>query len=89
MRLSSAVTVDTQVKWDSETMGFPNSFDAQTASQDANMFVVTNNNAFGIDLQNGVFTNVAFSEGDIMMLDCSIKSVDDGADALITFDVSA
>tara|TARA_R110002020_G_scaffold353181_1_gene566185 strand:+ start:3479 stop:4480 length:1002 start_codon:yes stop_codon:yes gene_type:complete len=87
--VESAVTVDTQVKWDSETMGFPNSFDAQTASQDGNMFVVTNNNAFGIDLQNGVFTNVAFSEGDIMMLDCSIKSVDDGSDALIAFDVSA
>ena len=53
------------------------------------MFVITNNNAFGIDVQNGVFTNVAYSEGDIMMLDCSIKSVDDGTDALITVDLSA
>jgi hypothetical protein len=40
-------------------------------------------------MQNGVFTNVAYNEGDIMMLDCSIKSVDDGADALITFDVTS
>ena len=85
----TAVTVDTQVKWDSETMGFPNSFDTQTTSKDANMFVITNNNAFGIDIQNGIFTDVAFSEGDIMMLDCSIKSVDDGADALVTFDVTS
>jgi len=53
------------------------------------MFVITNNNAFGVNVQNGIFTNVALSEGDIMMLDCSIKSVDDGTDALVTFDVSA
>ena len=53
------------------------------------MFVMTNNNAYGIDVQNGVFTNVAYAEGDVMMLDCSIKSVDDGSDALITFDISA
>ena len=84
-----AVTADTQVKWDSETMGFVNSFDTQTAYKEDNMFVITNNNAFGIDIQNGVFTNVAFSEGDIMMVDCSIKSVDNGADALVTFDVTS
>jgi hypothetical protein len=61
--------------------------EAQISS--GNMLVITNNNAFGVDMQNGVFTNVALSEGDLMMLDCSIKSVDDGTDALITFDVSA
>ena len=85
----TAVTADTQVKWDGNTKGFPNSFDTQTASRDGNMFVIVNNDAFGIDIQNGVFTDVAFSEGDIMMLDCSIKSVDDGADALVTFDVTS
>ena len=84
-----AVTADTQVKWDSETMGLPNSFDTQTAYKEDDMFVITNNNAFGIDIQNGVFTNVALSEGDIMMLDCSIKSVDNGADALVTFDTTS
>ena len=50
---------------------------------------MTNNNAYGIDVQNGAFTNVAYSEGDIMMLDCSIKAVDEGTDPLITFDISA
>jgi len=40
-------------------------------------------------MQNGVFTNVALAEGDLMMLDCSIKAVDDGSTALVTFDVSA
>jgi len=84
-----AVTVDTQVKYDGNTKGFVNSFDTQTAALSGNMFVITNNNAFGVDVQNGVLTNVGYSEGDIMMLDCSIKSVDDGTDALISFDVSS
>ena len=84
-----AVTVDTQVKYDGNTKAFVNSFDTQTAALSGNMFVITNNNAFGVDVQNGVLTNVAYSEGDIMMLDCSIKSVDDGTDALISFDVSS
>ena len=85
----TAVTVDTQIKYDGNTKGFINSFDTQTAPLSGNMFVMTNNNAYGIDVQNGVFTNVAYAEADIMMLDCSIKAVDDGTDALITFDISA
>jgi hypothetical protein len=84
-----AVSVDTQVKYDGNTKGFVNSFDTQSSAQSGNMFVITNNDAFGIDVQNGIFTNVALAEGDLMMLDCSIKSVDDGTDALITFDVTA
>jgi hypothetical protein len=84
-----AVTADAQVKYDDNTKGLVNSFDAQTSAQSGNMFVITNNNAFGVDMQNGVFTNVALAEGDLMMLDCSMKAVDDGTDALISFDVSA
>ena len=60
-----------------------------TQISSGNMLVITNNNAFGVDMQNGVFTNVALAEGDLMMLDCSIKAVDDGSTALVTFDVSA
>ena len=88
----TAVTVDTQIKYDGNTKEFINTFDTQTAPRtgsNANVFVMTNNNAYGIDVQNGVFTNVAYAEADVMMLDCSIKSVDDGTDALITFDISA
>ena len=84
-----SVTVDTQVKYDGETKTFVNSFDTQTAALSGNMFVMVNNNAFGIDVQNGVLTNVAYSEGDIMMLDCSIKAVDDGTDALISVDITS
>jgi hypothetical protein len=84
-----AVTAETQIKYDGETKTLPHEFDTQSAAKSGNMFVVTNNNAFGVDIQNGVFTNVAYSEGDIMMLDCSIKSVDDGTDDLVKFDVTS
>ena len=84
-----AVTADATVKYDGNTKGFINSFDTQTTAQSGNMFVITNNNAFGLNMQNGVFTEVAYNEGDIMMLDCSMKAVDDGTDALISFDVSS
>ena len=84
-----AVTVDTQVKYDGNTKSLVNGFDTQSAHNGTNSFVVTNNNAFGIAIDNAVYTNVAYAEGDIMMLDISMKSVDDGTDALVTFDVSA
>jgi hypothetical protein len=84
-----AVTADATVKYDGNTKGFINSFDTQTTAQSGNMFVITNNNAFGLNMQNGVFTEVAYNEGDIMMLDCSMKAVDNGADALISFDVTS
>ena len=38
---------------------------------------IVNNNAYGVLVTSGLFTNVALVEGDIMMLDCSIKAVDD------------
>ena len=43
-------------------------------------------NAFGVDIDNGVLTNVAYSEGDLMMLDVSGKATSDGSTALVTFD---
>jgi hypothetical protein len=81
-----AVTAEAQVKYDGNTKGFINSFDTQTAALSGNMLVITNDANFGVNIQNGVFTDVALSEGDLMMLDCSIKSVDDGTDALVEFD---
>ena len=41
---------------------------------------------FGVDIDNGVLTNVAYSEGDLMMLDVSGKATSDGSTALVTFD---
>ena len=83
-----SVTHDCQVKYDGNTKGLVNSFDTQTAALAENMFIVTNNGKFGIDTANGVLTNVAYSEGDIMMLDVSIKAVDDGTDDLLIIDMS-
>ena len=83
-----SVTHDCQIKYDGNTKGLVNSFDAQTAALAENMFIVVNNGAFGVDTANGVLTNVAYSEGDIMMLDVSIKAVDDGTDALLIVDIS-
>ena len=50
--------------------------------------IIANNGNFGVDTANGVLTNVAYSEGDIMMLDVSIKAVDDGTDELLIVDLS-
>jgi hypothetical protein len=83
-----SVTHDCQVKYDSETKGFVNSFDTQTAAMAENTFIIANNGKFGVDTANGVLTNVAYSEGDIMMLDVSIKAVDDGTDALLIVELS-
>ena len=83
-----SVTHDCQVKYDGNTKGLVNSFDGQTAALAENMFIIANNGNFGVDTANGVLTNVAYSEGDIMMLDCSIKAVDDGTDALLIVELS-
>ena len=83
-----SVTHDCQIKYDGNTKGLVNSFDTQTAALAENMFIITNNGNFGIDTANGVLTNVAYSEGDIMMLDVSIKAVDDGTDELLIVDLS-
>ena len=84
-----SVTVDTQIKLDEETKGFVNTFDTQSAYNTTDSFVCANSANFGINMENAVITNMAFSEGDIMMLDCSLKAVDDGSEALVTFDTES
>lgn len=83
-----AVTHECQIKYDGETKILVSTFDGQSAAKAEEMFIVTNNGKFGIDTANGVLTNVAYSEGDIMMLDCAIKAVDDGTDELLIVDLS-
>ena len=82
-----SVTLDCQVKYDDSTDGFINTFDTQTAAFTTEFpFKITASNAGGIEIDNAVITNVALSEGDLMMLDVSMKAVDDGSDPLATFD---
>ena len=83
-----AVTHDCQVKYDGNTKGLVNSFDTQTAANAETTFIVVNNGKFGVDTANGVLTNVAYSEGDMMMLDVSIRAIDDGSDELLIVDLS-
>jgi len=83
-----SVTHDCQVKYDGNTKDMISNFDGQTAAKEENTFIVVNDGKFGIDTANGVLTNVALSEGDIMMLDVSIKAVDDGTDELLIIDLS-
>jgi hypothetical protein len=83
-----SVTHDCQVKYDGNTKGLVNLFDGQTSANAETTFIVVNNGKFGVDTANGVLTNVAYSEGDIMMLDVSIKAVDDGTDELLIIDLS-
>jgi len=83
-----SVTHDCQVKYDGNTKGLVNSFDTQTAANAETTFIVVNNGKFGVDTANGVLTNVAYSEGDVMMLDVSIKAVDDGSDDVLIIDLS-
>tara|TARA_Y100000593_G_scaffold11605_1_gene20737 strand:- start:77 stop:1078 length:1002 start_codon:yes stop_codon:yes gene_type:complete len=83
-----SVTHDCQIKYDGNTKGLVNSFDTQTAANAETTFIVVNNGKFGVDTANGVLTNVAYSEGDVMMLDVSIKAVDDGTDDVLIIDLS-
>ena len=82
-----SVTLDCQVKYDDATDEFINVFDTQTAAFSTDFpFKITASNAGGIQIDNAVITNVALSEGDLMMLDVSMKAIDDGTDALVTLD---
>ena len=82
-----SVTVDCQVKYDANTDEFINVFDTQTAAFTTNYpFKITASSAGGVQVDNAIITNVALVESDVMMLDVSMKSVDDGTDALLTLD---
>jgi len=83
-----SVTHDCQIKYDTNTKDMISNFDGQTAAKAENTFIIVNDGKFGIDTANGVLTNVALSEGDIMMLDVSIKAVDDGVDDLLIVELS-
>ena len=66
-----------------------NDYDVQTSANTSDSFVIINDNAFGINIDNAVYTDVALSEGDMMMLDIALKSVDNGTNPLVTVDVTS
>ena len=82
-----SVTHDCQIKYDGNTKDMISNFDGGAVKAE-NTFIIVNDGKFGVDTANGVLTNVALSEGDIMMLDCSIEAVDDGTDELLIVDLN-
>ena len=75
-----AVTADMTIKYDSNTEPLIGTFQAQTGASSVANTQLSNvstpaNGTFGWRIHQGILTNVAFNEGDTMMLDCSIKMV--------------
>ena len=85
-----SATLDVTAKYDVNTEPLIASFNNQTqhASTAAEATLLNNDaslndGAFGISMPTTFLTNVAFNEGDVMMLDISVKAVGDGSNALV------
>ena len=85
-----AITANATVKLDSVTRGLPNSFDTQTTDLNAGLFTInqTSATATSIAAPAGILTNVAYNEGDAMMLDVEMKVLNNGSDAPIAFNLA-
>ena len=84
------VTATATVKLDSATMELPSEFDLQTEYDNADLFTLnqTTDTATSIAIPCGIMTNVAYNEGDAMMLDVELKALNNGSDNVITFDLA-
>tara|TARA_Y100000593_G_scaffold92270_1_gene183316 strand:+ start:608 stop:1609 length:1002 start_codon:yes stop_codon:yes gene_type:complete len=84
------VTASATVKLDSATMELPSEFDTQTEHDNADLLTLnqTTDTATSIAIPCGIMTNVAYNEGDVMMLDVELKALNNGSDAVITFDLA-
>tara|TARA_R100001082_G_scaffold58364_1_gene32353 strand:+ start:1601 stop:2614 length:1014 start_codon:yes stop_codon:yes gene_type:complete len=81
-----SITFDAQVKYDDLTDELINTFDGQSAAVDGVGLNIVNSANFDIAINDYVLTNVALSEGDLMMLDISGKALDDGTEPLLVLD---
>ena len=85
-----SATLDATAKYDVNTEPLIASFNNQTQEgSTASQATILNNDgsltdgAFGIKMDKTILTNVAFNEGDVMMLDISVKAVGDASNALV------
>ena len=74
---------DFTIKYDSTFSGFFNTFNSQTAGASTGATLMNHqstldNANFGFKMARSALTNVAFSEGDMMQLDCSVKALGAG-----------
>ena len=88
----TVVTASTTVKLDSVTRGLPQSFNTQASqtADDAGCLTLTQGTAtnYSISMPSGVLTNVAYNEGDVMMLDVEMKAVNIGSGNVLEVDVA-
>ena len=88
----TAVTASATVKLDSVTRDLPQTFNTQASAtaDDADCLTLTQGTAtnFSISMPSGVLTNVAYNEGDVMMLDIDLKAVNIGSGNVLTVDVA-
>ena len=85
-----SATLDVSAKYDVNTEPLIASFNNQTqdGSTAAQATILNDDGsltdgAFGISIPKSFLTNVAFNEGDVMMLDVSVKAVGDGSNVLV------
>ena len=84
-----SVTGDATIKYDANTKTMITDYDTQTgANSSTSAFQIVNDANFGILTKKAVYTNVAFNEGDMMMLDVSVKAVDNGTNELLVVDIT-
>ena len=88
----TVITANATVKLDSATRDLPQDFNTQTSgtADDAGCLTLTQGTAtnFSISMPRGILTNVAYNEGDIMMLDVEMKGIGSGSDNVLTIDVA-
>ena len=78
-----SATLDVTVKYDDKTEDMFEVFNNQTTGASKGVTLLNNDSTltdanFGINMPASILTNVAFNEGDIMMLDISVKAVGTG-----------
>ena len=87
-----ALTANATVKLDSVTMELPAEFDTQgaTGHDAADLFTLTQTTAgdASISIPCGIMTNVAFNEGDVMMVDVEMKALNKESGNILDIDLT-
>jgi len=85
-----AITTSATVKLDSVTMELPAEFDTQSAHDPTGLFTITQTTAgnASISIPCGILTNVAYNEGDAMMLDVEMKALNKESGNILAIDLT-
>lgn len=85
-----AITMNATIKLDSVTMELPAEFDTQSTHDAADLFTLTQTTATNasIAIPCGILTNVAYNEGDAMMLDVEMKALNKESGNVLAIDLA-